>query len=172
VLETIFDGGRRRSVSQQARAVYDQTAANYQETVLTAFQEVEDNLAALRILADEQNTEAVAVAAAQRSLQLSINRYKGGVATYLEVTTAQEAALTDERTAVEILGRRATDTVLLIKALGGGWDVSQMPDIHQVDHATVSQTAAPQSQPAKPQPATPQGQHDDVEATGAIAQGR
>ncbi len=143
-VETIFDGGRRRSVSDQARAAYDQTAANYQQTVLMAFQEVEDNLAALRILADEAKTEDVAVAAANRSLQLSINRYKGGVTTYLEVTTAQAAALTDEVTAVEILGRRMTDTVLLIKALGGGWDTSQMPNIHQIDHATVSQV-----QPAK-----------------------
>ncbi len=137
-IETIFDGGRRRSVSEQARAAYDQTAANYQQTVLSAFQEVEDNLAALRILADEANTEAVAVAAAQRSLQLSMNRYNGGVTTYLEVTTAQAAALTDERTQVQILGRRMTDTVLLIKALGGGWDTSELPDIHEIDHATVA----------------------------------
>jgi NodT family efflux transporter outer membrane factor (OMF) lipoprotein len=144
-VETIFDGGRRRSVSEQAHAAYDQTEANYQQTVLTAFQEVEDNLAALRILADESNTEAVAVAAAQRSLQLSINRYTGGVTTYLEVTTAQAAALTDERTQVEILGRRMTDTVLLIKALGGGWDDSQLPDLHQIDRATVSQALAPQT---------------------------
>ena len=144
-VETIFDGGRRRSVSEQARAAYDQTEANYQQTVLTAFQEVEDNLAALRILADESNTEAVAVAAAQRSLQLSINRYTGGVTTYLEVTTAQAAALTDERTQVEILGRRMTDTVLLIKALGGGWDDSQLPNLHQIDRATVSQTQPPRT---------------------------
>jgi NodT family efflux transporter outer membrane factor (OMF) lipoprotein len=154
-VQTIFDGGRRRSVSEQARASYDQTAANYQQTVLTAFQEVEDNLAALRVLSDEANTEAVAVAAAQRSLQLSVNRYTGGVTTYLEVTTAQAAALTDERTQVEILGRRMTDTVLLIKALGGGWDASQLPDIHQIDRATVTED---QTGPAKKLAAANPGQ--------------
>jgi outer membrane protein TolC len=97
--------------------------------VLTAFQEVEDNLAALRILQSEAQTEQVAVAAAQHSVDLSLTRYKGGVTNYLEVTTAQSAALTDEVTAVTILTRRMTASVLLIKAIGGGWNVSQIPPV-------------------------------------------
>jgi NodT family efflux transporter outer membrane factor (OMF) lipoprotein len=118
---TIFDGGRRRSVSDQARAGYEATVADYRATVLTAFQEVEDNLAALRILRQEADIQAAAVAAADRSLALATNRYRGGVASYLEVISAQNAALTSQRTAVTILSRRLSASVLLIKALGGGW---------------------------------------------------
>lgn len=128
-LETVFDGGRRRAVSDQAWAAYAQSVASYRETVLGAFQDVEDNLAAMRILEDESKTQDVAVRAAENSLNLSLNRYRGGVATYLEVTTAQGIALSDERTAVQILGRRLTSSVLLIKALGGGWDVAQLPKV-------------------------------------------
>ena len=128
-LETLFDAGRRRGTSEQAKAAYDQSIDNYRQTVLTAFQEVEDNLAALRILQDEAQTEDVAVGAAKHSLELSITRYKGGVANYLEVTTAQNAALTDEVTALTILTRRMTASVLLIKAIGGGWDVSEIPHV-------------------------------------------
>jgi outer membrane protein TolC len=125
----IFDGGQRRGVSEQARAAFDQSVASYRQTVLTGFLEVEDNLAALRILQDEAQTQAGAVAAAEHSLELSNNRYRGGVANYLEVTTAQSAALSDEVTAVNLLTRRMTSSVLLIKALGGGWSVSQIPPI-------------------------------------------
>lgn len=127
--ETIFDAGRRRGVSDQAIATHEEFVASYRETVLTAFQEVEDNLAALRILEAEAETENAAVAAAEHSLALSINRYKGGVTSYLEVTTAQSAALADEVTAVNILTRRITSSVLLIKAIGGGWNVSQIPHV-------------------------------------------
>jgi outer membrane protein TolC len=88
---------------------------------------VEDNLAALRILEDEAKTQAAAVTAAENSLQLSNNRYRGGVVTYLEVITAQSAALANQRVAVDILRRRMTASVLLIKALGGGWNVSSLP---------------------------------------------
>ena len=123
---TAFDVGRRRAASDQARAAYDQAVANYRQNVLTAYQEVEDNLAALRLLEDESNTEAAAVAAAEHSLALSNNRYRGGVTTYLEVITAQATALADERTAVQISGRRMVDSVLLIKALGGGWDAASL----------------------------------------------
>ncbi|HET7439768.1 MAG TPA: efflux transporter outer membrane subunit [Terriglobales bacterium] len=126
---TAFDVGRRRAVSEQARAAYDQTVANYRETVLTAFQEVEDNLAALRILENEARTQDAAVAAAQNSLNLSTNRYKGGVVSYLEVITAQSIALTDERAAVDILRRRMTASVQLIKALGGGWNAANLPTV-------------------------------------------
>jgi NodT family efflux transporter outer membrane factor (OMF) lipoprotein len=128
-VETIFDAGRRRGVTQQALAAYDQNVASYRQTVLTAFQDVEDNLAALRILQDEALTENAAVASAEHSVALSVNRYKGGIANYLEVTTAQSAALADERTAVDILTRRMTASVLLIKAIGGGWNVSQIPRV-------------------------------------------
>lgn len=128
-LETLFDAGRRRGASEQAKAAYDQSIDNYRQTVLTAFQEVEDNLAALRVLQSEAQTEDVAVGAAKHSVELSITRYKGGVTNYLEVTTAQSAALTDEVTAVTILTRRMTASVLLIKAIGGGWDVSQIPHV-------------------------------------------
>ncbi len=127
--ELLFDGGQRRGVTEQARAAYDQSVDNYRQTTLTAFQEVEDNLAALRILQDESKTQDAAVAAAEHSLDLSSSRYKGGVANYLEVTIAQSAALADERAAADILTRRMTASVLLIKALGGGWNASQIPAI-------------------------------------------
>jgi NodT family efflux transporter outer membrane factor (OMF) lipoprotein len=128
-LETLFDAGRRRGTSDQAKAAYDQSIDNYRQTVLSAFQEVEDNMAALRILQGEAQTEEVAVGAAKHSVELSITRYRGGVTSYLEVTTAQSAALTDEVTAVTILTRRMTASVLLIKAVGGGWDASQIPHV-------------------------------------------
>jgi len=144
-LVTAFDAGRRRAVSQEAQAAYAQSAANYQQTLLTAFQEVEDNLAALRILAAEATVEEAAVAAAERSLALSINRYKGGVTNYLEVTTAQGIALSDERVAVQILARRMNASVQLIQALGGGWNVSQLPSMtrNEVDSSPKSYTQMP-----------------------------
>jgi len=125
--ETIFEGGARRGASDQAKALFDQSVDNYRQTVLTAFQEAEDNLAALRVLEEEDKTEDAAVAAAEHSLSLSNSRYRGGVANYLEVITAQSAALADERDAVDISARRMAASVLLVKALGGGWDVSQIP---------------------------------------------
>lgn len=127
---TVFDVGRRRALNDQARAAYNQAVANYQQTVLTAYQEVEDNLAELRLLEQEAATQAAAVAAAEHSLALSENRYKGGVTSYLEVTTAQAVALSDERIAVQIAGRRMVASVLLIKALGGGFDAATLSNLN------------------------------------------
>jgi len=124
---TLFDVGRRRATNDQAKAGYDASVASYRETVLSAFQQVEDNLAALRILEQEAGVQSTAVDAAQRSLSLSNTRYEGGVTSYLEVITAQNAALADEVTAVNILGRRMANAVLLIEALGGGWDSANLP---------------------------------------------
>jgi NodT family efflux transporter outer membrane factor (OMF) lipoprotein len=125
--ETLFDAGKRHAQVYQAQAAYDATVANYRQTVLTAFQQVEDNLAALRILAQEADVEAVAVKAAEQSLTISRDQYIGGIVSYLTVITAQTAALDDERSAIDILTRRMTSSVLLVEALGGGWDTTQLP---------------------------------------------
>ncbi|HET6145771.1 MAG TPA: efflux transporter outer membrane subunit [Candidatus Acidoferrales bacterium] len=127
--ETVFDAGRRRAVSDQALATYDEMIADYQQTVLTSFQQVEDSLSDLRVLEEEAKTQDAAVAAANRAVEQSTNRYKGGLDTYLTVITAQNAALENQRTAVSLLTRRLTSTVLLVKALGGGWDVSKLPSV-------------------------------------------
>lgn len=127
VAETIFDAGRRRAVSENAAASYDETVANYRQTALTAFQEVEDNLSTLRVLEQQSQAQRVAVEAAKQSLDLSMSRYKGGLVTYLEVISAQSIDLQDEYTEVDILRRRMDASVLLIKALGGGWDVTKLP---------------------------------------------
>jgi NodT family efflux transporter outer membrane factor (OMF) lipoprotein len=128
-VELIFDAGRRHAITQQAHDAYDQQVANYRQVVLSAFQDVEDNLAALRILDDESVTQAAAVAAARRSLNISTNRYKGGVTTYLEVLTAQTVQLTNERTQADIATRQFVASVQLIRALGGGWDTTQLPKL-------------------------------------------
>jgi len=124
---TLFDVGRRRAASDEAIAAFDQTVANYRQTVLTGFQQVEDNVAALRILEHEAQVQDKAVVAAQQYLALAWTRYKGGVTSYLEVTTAQSAALSDELTAVNILGRRMVDAVTLVQALGGGRVINEKP---------------------------------------------
>jgi len=127
--ETLFDAGRRRATSESARANYDAAVATYRQTSLTAFQEVEDDVAALRILESETQQQQQAVASSKESLQLFTNRYTGGVDTYLQVITAQTIELANERNAIDILRRRLDASVLLIKALGGGWDVSNLPQI-------------------------------------------
>jgi NodT family efflux transporter outer membrane factor (OMF) lipoprotein len=125
--QTLFDAGRRRATSESARANYDAAVATYRQTSLTAFQEVEDNVAALRILENETQQQQQAVASSQESLQLFTNRYKGGVDTYLQVITAQTVELANQRNAIDIQRRRLDASVLLIKALGGGWNVSNLP---------------------------------------------
>ncbi len=125
--QTLFDKGRRKAATEVAVAQYDATVANYRQTVLTAFQEVEDNLAALRILSQELDQQNAAVASAQRSLSLATERYKSGIDSYLNVITAQTTLLNNQRTAVNLQMQQMTASVELIKALGGGWDTSQLP---------------------------------------------
>ncbi|WP_429300083.1 efflux transporter outer membrane subunit [Paraburkholderia sp. GAS199] len=141
---TLLDFGGRASVKEQARAHYDESVAQYRQTVLNAFGQVEDNLAALRVLEEEAAAQDDAVTAAQRSLAVVSNRYKNGAITYLDVVVAQTTALTNERNAVSIARRRMAASVALIKALGGGWDSSTLPTDEQIVHpdASASGTAA------------------------------
>ena len=127
ISETVFDGGLRRAQTDFARAAYDSSVATYRQTVLTAFEGVEDNLAALRILEQEAEVQDEAVKAAGRSVFMTLNQYQAGTVSYLNVITAQTIALTDELTAIQIRGQRMTAAVLLVQALGGGWNVSQLP---------------------------------------------
>jgi NodT family efflux transporter outer membrane factor (OMF) lipoprotein len=127
IAETFFDAGRRRGLKQEAVAVFDRDSASYKQTVLTAFQQVEDNLVALRILQQEATQQRAATASAQESERIFNNRYVGGVDTYLQVITAQTTALNNERNDIDILRRRMDATVLLVKVLGGGWDRTQLP---------------------------------------------
>jgi NodT family efflux transporter outer membrane factor (OMF) lipoprotein len=126
--ELLFDAGRRRAITDQTKHAYEATASTYKATVLGAFNEVEDKLSDLRILEQESAAERQAVAAAQHSLDLSNNRYKGGVTSYLEVLTAESALLTNQRTYTDLQTRQFAASVQLIRALGGGWDVSQLPN--------------------------------------------
>jgi len=126
ITQLIFDGGRRRATSEATRANYDATVAAYRQTTLSAFQQVEDNLAALRILEQEAQQQRRAVESAQLSLQLFTNRYRGGVDNYLQVITAQAVTLANQRTDIDILRRRMDASVLLVKAVGGGWDASAL----------------------------------------------
>ena len=124
--ETVFDAGLRSAQTAQARAAYDASVASYRQAVLTGFQEVEDNLAALRLLEEEAMAQDEAVKSARQSLQVSINQYKAGTISALNIITVQTIALNDEQTAVGIAGQRMTASVLLISALGGGWDTSEL----------------------------------------------
>lgn len=124
---TLFDAGRRRAIVSEDQAAYDATVATYRQTVLTALQQVEDNLAALRILEIEAAKVADTVASSNRALSVSSDQYKAGIQSYLVVITAQATLLNAERTQVSLLGRRLVASVLLIQALGGGWDTSKLP---------------------------------------------
>jgi len=125
--QTLFDHGRRKATTDIARAEYDGAVASYRQTTLTAFQQVEDNLNALHGLEIESTQQQAATASAKQSLDLFNTRYEGGVDTYLQVITWQTALLQNERNDIDITRRRLEATVLLIKALGGGWDTTQLP---------------------------------------------
>lgn len=127
--QELFDGGLRHAQSQIARAAYDAAVAHYRQTTLTAFQQVEDNLAALRILGVEAGQQREAVTSAQNALRIFTNRYIGGEDAYLQVITAQTVALYNERNDVDVRRRRAEASILLVKALGGGWDVASLPQL-------------------------------------------
>jgi NodT family efflux transporter outer membrane factor (OMF) lipoprotein len=143
VSETLFDAGLRRAQTAQARAQYDQNVAVYRQAVLTGFREVEDNIAALRILEQEAQVQADAVKSAEESVSLTTNQYKAGVVSYLNVVVAQTAALSNEITAVNIQNRRLAASVLLIKALGGGWDQSMLPDRNALSRTSDAGTQEP-----------------------------
>jgi NodT family efflux transporter outer membrane factor (OMF) lipoprotein len=127
VTETIFDGGKRGALTAQARAQYDERVANYRQTVLAAFQNVEDELAALRLLEQEMERQDRAVTAARDSVRITTTQYKAGIVDYLGVVIVQAAALSNERVAVDLLGRRMVASVLLVQALGGGWNADDLP---------------------------------------------
>ncbi len=155
--ETIFDAGLRRAVVEQYRATYDATVANYRETVLTAFQQVEDNLSSLRILSQERVQQEDAVTAAQRTLALAFDRWKLGIDPYLNVITAQTALFTNQQVAVNIRTQQMTASVQLIEALGGGWDASQLPTPQQVISRSAPPPPAATASPASTPPAPPSG---------------
>ena len=127
--QTIFQGGALVAQTDAARAAYDANVAAYRQTVLTGFQEVEDNLAALRILGEELKVQDEAVKAAQQSVTISTNQYRAGTLNHLDLLVVETIALTNERTAITIRGSRMSASVLLIKALGGGWKASDLPKV-------------------------------------------
>jgi NodT family efflux transporter outer membrane factor (OMF) lipoprotein len=141
--ETIYDGGLRHATVLQFRAQYDETVANYRQTVLTAFQQVEDNLAALRILSIEIQQQDTAVTSAERNLKIATDRYKLGIDPYLNVITAQTTLLSNQQTAVNLRIQQMTSSVQLIEALGGGWDSSLVPTPNQVLHQDSPPPQAP-----------------------------
>jgi NodT family efflux transporter outer membrane factor (OMF) lipoprotein len=130
--ETLFDAGRRHSVVAETRDAYDAAVAAYRQTVLTAFQQVEDNLAALRILETESAKQAAAIQSATQVLDISTAQYRAGTADYLTVITAQTTLLSDQVAAEQVFTRRMTASVGLIQALGGGWNTSDLPSAHDV----------------------------------------
>ena len=136
--QTLFDFGRRNALVQGTQAAYDATVAGYRQTVLSAFQEVEDDLAALRYLAEEAGQQQEAVVAAEQALVLENARYLAGTDSYLNVITTQTIELTNKQAAVTILQRRMLSAVDLVKALGGGWDASTLPSTDQLRSAELA----------------------------------
>ncbi|HEY4963043.1 MAG TPA: efflux transporter outer membrane subunit [Terriglobales bacterium] len=141
LLQPIFQGGRNRANLAAAKSAYDEAEANYRESVLTAFQQVEDGLSGLNTLSQAVNTQSAAVADARHALELANNRYVGGVTSYLDVITAQSALLTNQRLATQLLGQQMVTSVYLVKALGGGWDASQIQNeqVHPKAIQTIQQ---------------------------------
>jgi NodT family efflux transporter outer membrane factor (OMF) lipoprotein len=127
LVQTLFSGGKRRAAVEQARASYDAAVAGYRQSALGAFQEVEDGLAAQRILGTEAAQQGAATAAADRLVTIARSRYRGGVTSYLEVSIAETVALNNRRAGVQVLTSRLTNGVALVKALGGGWDAASLP---------------------------------------------
>ena len=127
--DTLFDGGLRGAQVAAARAAYDGSVANYRQTVLAAFQQVEDELAALRILEQQAAAQNVALQSARRAVELTLNQYRAGTVAYTSVVVAQTTALGDEQTALSILQSRLVASATLVEALGGGWDRSQLPPL-------------------------------------------
>ncbi len=152
ISETIYDGGLRRATVEQYRAQYDQTVANYRNTVLTAFQQVEDNLSALRVLSQEIQEQDTAIRSAQRSLDLATDRYRLGIDPYLNVITAQTTLFSNQQTAVDLRIEQIVDSVQLIEALGGGWDSSTLPSSQQIISRQAQLPAATPVQPSQSQP--------------------
>jgi NodT family efflux transporter outer membrane factor (OMF) lipoprotein len=148
---TLFDGGLRRAQTNQAIAAYDAAVAIYRQAVLTGFQQVEDNLAALRVLEDEATVQTEATRLAEQSLALAINQYKAGTVSYLNVVTAAATALTNERASFDILNRRMSASVLLVEALGGGWNESDLPNDKAMVHDSYK--AMPKMVPISPEDA-------------------
>jgi len=156
ISELIYDGGLRRATVEQYRAQYDQTVANYRNTVLTAFQQVEDNLAGLRILSKEIQEQDIAIASAQRSLNLATDRYRLGIDPYLNVITAQTTLFGNQQTAVNLRILQIVDSVQLIEALGGGWDSSTLPTSQQIISRQAQLPATAPGQPNTSPPNTSQ----------------
>jgi len=125
--QLLFDAGQRHALTDQARHLYEAQVNGYRNTVFQAFNDVEDQLSALRVLEQESEVEQRAVASAQHSLDLSNQRYKGGVTSYLEVLTAEQTLLADQSTAISLTTRQFAASVSLVRSLGGGWDVTQLP---------------------------------------------
>ena len=148
----IYDGGLRRATVEQFRAQYDQTVANYRGTVLTAFQQVEDNLSTLRVLSKEIQEQDTAIQSAQRSLKLATDRYRLGIDPYLNVITAQTTLFGNQQTAVNLRIQQIVASVQLIEAVGGGWDSSTLPTSQQIISREAQSPAAPPVQPSKSQP--------------------
>jgi len=152
IAETVYDGGLRRATMEQYRAQYDETVANYRNTVLTAFQQVEDNLSGLRILSKEIQEQDTAVVSAERSLKLATDRYRLGIDPYLNVITAETALFSNQQTAVNLRITQIVDSVQLIEALGGGWDSSTLPTSQQIISRQAQLPASTTVQPAQSQP--------------------
>jgi outer membrane protein TolC len=142
--ETIFDGGLRRATLRQYNAQFNADVAAYRQTVLTAFQQVEDYISTVRVLSQQIDRQKAAVAAAQRFLDIATSRYQTGIDPYLNVITAQTTLLSDQQTEVTLRVSEMTAAVQLIQALGGGWDTDQLPSAGDVTTRKIANSLQPQ----------------------------